>query len=347
VTNVLALLITAALVYPLIAPHLPTVNLAAVNALFLRGARGVFEGRRRLTSAAAWALCNLCVGSTATMCGLCLRASVAADRGQTEKAVRDAEAMLQAMKGVDLEYSGWFMLNAAIDVFVNAGRYSRAVALPDEWSSVSREAWRALDPVSHTIAYINRAEALHNLGRNIEALASLAELDPGCQRDPVAMNGRALLRAWILAQMKRADEAQAELETVDPAPLGPRYLSEVLYTRSLVARERGDLELAVEAAQQGLAAARRASSYRNGLVVVAAAEVARGNHEVALDLLVAAAQHPYHGQSAGGRLLLGTSCERVDRRELAREAYTRALEQDPESCLCETIRARLRAFDTA
>ena len=82
--------------------------------------------------------------------------------------------------------------------------------------------------------------------------------------------------------------------------------------------------LAVQTAQQGLGAARRASSYRNGLVVVAAAEVARGNHEGALDLLEAADAAPLsRAVPAGGLLLLGAGYERVDRRELARQSvYT-------------------------
>ena len=74
VANVLALLITAALVSPLIAPHLPTVNLAAVNALFLRGARGAYGGQpsprqRRGLDAAATSASGRRRPCTGCVCG--------------------------------------------------------------------------------------------------------------------------------------------------------------------------------------------------------------------------------------------------------------------------------------
>jgi tetratricopeptide (TPR) repeat protein len=77
------------------------------------------------------------------------------------------------------------------------------------------------------------------------------------------------------------------------------------------------------------------------MVMVAAAELARGNHDVALKLLEAAARHQYQRQSAPGLTLLGQSYERAGRLDDARKAYARALEQDPESHLCGGIRERL------
>jgi hypothetical protein len=104
------------------------------------------------------------------------------------------------------------------------------VAVGDDWSGEARDAARAAAPASYAVAQINRAEALHNLGQNVEAVQSLDALDDACQALDLALQGRAVLRAWILAHMNRTDEAATVMASVDPTPLGPRYRPEVLYT---------------------------------------------------------------------------------------------------------------------
>ena len=127
----------------------------------------------------------------------------------------------------------------------------------------------------------------------------------------------------------------------DPTLFNRSYQAEVLYTQSMVARERGDLEVAIQTGRLGLKLARHAGSRRDGLVILATAEAARGNDDDALDLLMAAARHRHQGRSAEGLLLLGQIHQRAGREEEACRAYARALEQDPESFLCAAIRDRL------
>lgn len=329
---------------PILLALFPSAETALVNALYRWGCLALGRPMPRLGGAVGWILRTLGSSPSATTSGLALLALAAADRARTRLAVERAEEMLRIMLAVDPAGCSWTLLNYAIDIFVNAGLYRRAVRVVDDWSRDAREAGRQRDPVSHTLAHINRAEALHNVGRESEALVLLGALDHGCAQDALAREGRAVLRAWILAHMDRLQEAAAIVDSVDAGPLGRRYEAEVLYTRSLVARLRGDLETAVAMSRSGLERARRASSERNGLVMIAAAEEARGNREEALRLLESAARHRYRGQSAGGLLLLGENLERAGRLDGARAAYERALVEDPESHLCGTIRERLASL---
>lgn len=342
--DLLTVLITAAIAFPLVVPQVlaffPRVDLAVMNALMRWGFQALGWGLPGLAAVAGWVLRNVCSAQAGAVLGLSLRSQVAADRGRTPAAVRSAEAMLHKLRALAPSVCSWGLLNTAIDVFVNAGLYRRAVDLAADWTSEAQDAGREAEPGSHAIAQINRAEALHNLGRNTEALQLLETLDDGCRKEPVALQGRAVLRAWILVHMNRADEAAVVMDSVDPTPFGRRYQAEVFYTQSAIARERGDPEEAIQIGRLGLTAARRASSRRNGLVIVAAAEFTSGNVDGALALLVTAAGQRYQGQAARGLLLQGLCCERQGRGVEASKCYASALALDPESYLCEEIRDR-------
>jgi hypothetical protein len=104
-------------------------------------------------------------------------------------------------------------------VYVNAGCYSKALVAADRWSSSAQDRGRASETVAHAYAQINRAEALHNLGKQSEALALLDEVEPSSQADPLSKNGLRLLRAWTLAHCARQEEAKLELALVEDAAL--------------------------------------------------------------------------------------------------------------------------------
>jgi hypothetical protein len=164
--------------------------------------------------------------------GLGLYASVAADRGQTAKAVAAADSMLDATAKILPTTCLWFMVNAAIDVYVNAGCYGKALGAADRWTSSAQDRGREREPGAHAFAQINRAEALHNLGKQSEALALLDEVEPASQADPLSKHGLRLLRAWILAHCARQEEAKGQVASIDADALALHYAAEYHFTRA-------------------------------------------------------------------------------------------------------------------
>lgn len=265
-------------------------------------------------------------------------AYAAADRGRTDAAVRTIELLLKRVRARTASVCSWGTVNAAVDIYVNAGRYQQALSAENLWSSEAREAGRQHEPFSFALAQINRAEALHNLGRNDQALQTLAEVEPACQDQPLARNGTLLLRAWILAHHGRPGDARHTMGRVDADALRLRYRAEVHYTRSAVARASGDATEAERQARLGLAQARRAASQRNGLHLLAAALLDQGEVDAAARLLEAFARHPYRGQAAWGLVLQGRAYEQQGRPAQALAAYQEATHADPESWLCQFAR---------
>jgi tetratricopeptide (TPR) repeat protein len=269
------------------------------------------------------------------------RAYAAADSGRSEAAVRAVERALLYARRSSPSVCDWSTANAAADIYVSAGHYQRALAVCEPWPPEAQQAGREATPALSAITHINMAEALHNLGRNDEALAVLADVEAHVQDQPIGCHGLRLLRAWILAHHGRAVEAREEIARVDPVPLTPRYTAEVFYTRSVIARELGALDEAEREAREGLACALRAASRRNGHYVLGAALLARGDVEAALAALETFAAARYRGQAACGLVLLADARERAGDVEGAAWAHTLAVERDPESWLSTRSRAGL------
>jgi tetratricopeptide (TPR) repeat protein len=296
----------------------------------------------RATAAACWLLDVLYFNDRgARLFAAFCRAYAAADAGRSQPAARSIERALVLARGRSPSVCDWNTVNAATDIYVNAGRYRHAVAAAERWPAEAQQAGREASPASFALARINMAEALHNLGRNDEALAVLAETEPLVQEDPVGCHGLRLLRAWILAHHGRAAEAREEIARVDSVPLTPRYTAEVFYTRSVIARELGALDEAEREAREGLACARRAASRRNGHYVLGAVLLARGNVEAALAALETFAASRYRGQAACGLVLLAAARERAGDVAGAARAQALAIERDPESWLSTRSKAAL------
>jgi hypothetical protein len=177
--------------------------------------------------------------------------------------------MLDAMARIAPTACFWFMVNTAIDVYVNAGCYGKSLAATDRWTTNAQDRGRASDPLAHAFAQINRSEALHNLGKPSDALALLDEAEAAAQASPLSKNGLRLLRSWILAHCARPEEAKAQLGTIEADGLTPQYAAELHFTRAVVYCALKDLIAAELEAREGERQARRASSKRNALCVLA------------------------------------------------------------------------------
>jgi hypothetical protein len=274
--------------------------------------------------------------------GLVFSAYAAADRGDTAAATHGLDQLLEAARCASPEVCDWGAVNAATDLAVNAGGYRRALAAADGWAADARARGAKADPRGHTFATINRAEALHNLGEDEAALRLLVEVEPAASAGSAYLrDGLLLLRAWILAQGGRADEAWRALAAVDGRALGPRYRAEYHFTRAVALSARGDHAAARAEARAGARAARRAASRRNALEIEARLAAAAGDDARAIELHERARAHRYRGQAAPGLVALGAAYERAGKAEQARGAYAQAVERDPESVRTAAARAAL------
>jgi tetratricopeptide (TPR) repeat protein len=288
---------------------------------------------------ASWSLRNLCPnGSLLLPNALVLRGYAAADSGDTQRAVADADLALETAYRASPDVCRWYVVNAAIDIYVNGGSYERALAAADRWTAEAQARGRAKQPHLPAYAAINRAEALHNVGEHDAALQLLDETEhqtkPG---DRLSREGLALLRAWILSHVGRAPEAWMRLATIDRAAFGPRYRAEYHFTRAVALCEIGELE----AAEREAGAARRAASRRNALYVEARVAMAAKDDARAIALLERARRHAYQGQAAPVLVHLGEAYERAGKPAEARRAYQDALAADPNSFVCGAANARL------
>jgi len=224
---------------------------------------------------------------------------------------------------------------------LDAGCYSKALAAADRWTSSAQDRGRTSEPVAHAFAQINRAEALHNVGKQSEALALLDEVEALSHGHPLSKNGLRLLRAWIFVHHGRQEEAKLQLALVEDAALTLQYAAEYHFTRAVVDCAVKDFIAAEREARQGQLLARRASSKRNALHVLARVAFATGDMQRAISLLEQARGHSYQGQAGPCLALLGEAYEAVGKLEEARGVYAGALSLDPESYVAEKARVRL------
>ncbi len=224
-----------------------------------------------------------------------------------------------------------------VDIWVNAGHYRAAIFAPRQyrWRGLGASSWEL-----YSVAHINRAEALHNVGRNDLALRLLARIRSR-NTSGVGVNGSIALEAWILADMGRAREAREVFERIDPRPLTPYYAAEVHFTRALIELASGEYEVALAEASSGMANVVRASSERNGWFLLGRIEALRGNLEPALALYERGRSHRYRGQSGRGLLELGQLYERSAQPDAARAAYAQAIREDPENAATARCRVAL------
>src|SRR5579871_1188953 len=113
------------------------VSLAMSTRLWLKlgwiGVRAVRPGGAALAS---WCLRHLCPNGRGFLpAALVLRGYAAADRGDTQSAVADADRALEIAHGASPDLCRWYFVNAAIDIYVNAGRYGRALAAAERWTA--------------------------------------------------------------------------------------------------------------------------------------------------------------------------------------------------------------------
>ena len=229
--------------------------------------------------------------------------------------------------------------NTAVDVLVFAGHYGEALAVTAAWDD---HRWRDLaagHPPIFVILRANLAEALYNLGRWDDALARLADLDPAA-RTPLTAAILALQRAWILAHRGDGAAALRLVDAIDRAALPVAWRAEAHYTRAsaLLALDRA-ADAAVEA-EAGLAAARRASSQRNGWFLLARIASRAGDLARACALFERGARHAYRRQGGDSLLLWGDILAAQHRVAEARTAWSLTIDRDPESAAAAVARDR-------
>jgi tetratricopeptide (TPR) repeat protein len=303
----------------------------------------------RCVALASWSLRNVCPNGRRWLSyALVLRGYAAADRGDTQRAVTDADLVLETAHGATPDVCWWYLVNAAIDIYVNGGRYGSALSAAERWSAEAQERGRAESPVQHAYAAINRAEALHNVGDHEAALRLLDETERHAKRaDRLSQEGLELLRAWILCHVGRAREAWTRLAKIDRKVFGPRYRAEYHLTRAVALCEKGELGFAEREAHAGAGAARRAASRRNALHVEARVAMAAKDDARAIALLERARRHAYQGQAGPVLVHLGEAYERAGKPAEARRAYQDALAADPQSYACAAANIRLAALADA
>jgi tetratricopeptide (TPR) repeat protein len=317
----------------------PMVKAILERAAFHLGRRGCARVWPRTLAAAAWTLRHVCRRADAWPTHF--RAYALADRGQTSAAAQAAVDLLATAKRCSPSRCPWSLVNSAVDVLVTAGRYHEATQAASRWSPAEHEAGRQADPIGYVYTQINTAEALHNQGRDPEALALLDGVQPQVQGAPLAAEGSKLLRAWILVHRGEGEAARLALGELRPDVFGPRYRAEMHYTLAAVERGLANLDEAWRQAQLGLTCARRAASRRNGLHALGAVAFARGDLGAAVAHLEAFAGDAYQGQSSAGLLLLGQALERTGRIGDARIAYRRAIDRDGGAAWAHVARERL------
>jgi tetratricopeptide (TPR) repeat protein len=258
--------------------------------------------------------------------------AIAEFAGRTAEALDGAEQLI-----ADTDHP--LALNQCVNVFINAGRYRRALELealcPQPASRYERD--------MVVLLQVNLAEAEYNLGRWREAEARLEWL-PRLDRDlRVSVPGAWQQRAWALAHAGRAADARAAVRRVESGRLPRIYLAEYQYTLAMVALAERDTAAALACVDAGLARARRAASIRNGVFLRARVLAARGDAEPALAEFERAASMPYRGQGGDGLLAWGDLLRTLGREPEALRAYALAGERDPESAAAREAGGRLRS----
>jgi tetratricopeptide (TPR) repeat protein len=267
-------------------------------------------------------------------------ATVRADRGETDAAVEATHLMLQSHVW---ESHLWRAAGNATNLLVNAGLYRESVLLPRRWSARARRAARLRDPVQYAVAQVNRAEALHNLGRDDAALRLLARVEAPARGHALARDGRHCLRAWIHAHRGDVEHAAADLAEIGNSILERHYAPELHYTRAKLALARGRHAQARDQAERGLSRAVRAASQRNGLFLLAEIAAAAGEPERAVALFERGIGHRYRAQGGASLALYAELLGRHGRDQETARVEELMHARDPQSAAAARIRTRLRS----
>jgi tetratricopeptide (TPR) repeat protein len=283
-------------------------------------------------------------GASHKFIGNFIYARTASDIGLTNEAIRAAREVVAVLER-NQKKCFWSVLNLVIDLFVNAGLYTEAEALPRRWSKQARRAGRRNDLQGFLLTQVNRAEALHNLGRDDEALRLLDKTLKREHLSSLMLSGALTLRAWILAHTGRPLEAAENMQSVDPPALGPRYEAELYFTRAAIARELGELEQAKLHAESGLKTARRASSQRNALFLLGSIFLRGQDWRAAIEYFERGLAHRYQAQGGPSLVELGDAYAKLEDHARAAKAYAAAFALDPESWAAARARERLAQLE--
>jgi tetratricopeptide (TPR) repeat protein len=230
-------------------------------------------------------------------------------------------------------------VNAVISSLVSAGSYRRALEVDVENAKSVLRVPQAFVLEARALAEINRAEAEYNLGKWAEAEARLTRTS--CDQGPLARTGHRLQLAWILAHTGRGQAALAAWREAQIEALPGIFRAEYHFTNAAALLCVGNAEGAEQAAAQGLSLAKRASSTRNGLFLLARAHAAREHWPEAESLCRRAAERADLGQGGDGLLLWGDILQKLERPHEAVRAWGLAVERDPESESAERAKQRL------
>jgi len=273
---------------------------------------------------------------------LYLQASVNSNWGATARAVALANAALQALEStVTTSNAPWLELNNLVNVYINAGAYERALSCTDAWAPGANSD-RVLD-INLAVILINHAEALHNLGRDLEALSYLEKVEARIDNE-FALAGLQLLRAWILLHRGDLIAAKVQMDGCNLEILANAYAPEIAFTQAALMRESREYELALTTIEQGLGEAKRASSLRNGLIMQASVYAAKSDHATALGLFEQAFAMPYKAQAAYGILRLAELQRQTQGITLDRQNDVGPYQIDYDS-LPEEFRAKWQGLD--
>jgi formylglycine-generating enzyme required for sulfatase activity len=236
----------------------------------------------------------------------------------------------------------WDSYNALVDTLTCAGRYEEALSVEGLIPAERRAEAIRTNCGEYGLIQINLAEAEVNLGRPEAALDRLANLDEMVASLPVAASGLGMQRAWILGLLGRGEEALAAAERCNRDALGTYYAAEYHFSRTFallaVPGRLADAEAELALARQYSV---RPSSTRNAIFLAARIADVRGELDHAEHLCFEAASHPHRWQGGDGLLFWGHLRARRGDVAGAREAWSLALERDPQSVSAREARARL------
>ncbi|HWZ89564.1 MAG TPA: hypothetical protein VNW92_11960, partial [Polyangiaceae bacterium] len=136
-----------------------------------------------------------------------LRVRATSEEGDADGAAALLDGCVESMARDPTRAS--FMSCVGVDIWVNAGQYRKALGAIR--GCRARRLLRARHPGMYGIMQVNRAEALHNLGRDDLALRLLSRAKPFTARSPLGRNGALTLEAWILSHSGQAERARAVL----------------------------------------------------------------------------------------------------------------------------------------
>jgi tetratricopeptide (TPR) repeat protein len=224
-----------------------------------------------------------------------------------------------------------FNANLAVDMLISMGRYREALQVASPFLERLRG---HADPVfagMPVLVDINRAEAEYNLGMWAEAEARLEKSETRCDGSPICHAGSRLQRAWILAHRGRAEEALALCDETSLDDLPGVYQAEPHYSRAAALLALGRLDDAERAIEEGQSVAKRTSSERNGLFMLARVAARRERWSEVEALCRRASEHRWRYQGGEGLLLWGDALAKLGRVDEARAAWALVGERDPES----------------